>query len=244
MFSLINGLLDNFMFLILFISNGASFPKPLSAKQEQEYLEKFKNGDQSAKNVLIEHNLRLVAHIIKKYYANSNDQEDLISIGTIGLIKGITSFNARKGVRLATYASRCIENEILMYFRTQKKIQSETLFSDPIDTDDDGNCLTYLDIMSQEDDFAEKTDLKINIKRLYSYIDNLNEREKLIITLRYGLYNTKPYTQNEVAKKLGISRSYVSRIEKKIIEFLKKEFENDTNTQGKRRENYKKTCNW
>lgn len=230
MLNIFSTLLDNFMFLILFISNGATFPKPLSAKEESYYLEQYEKGDMAARDILIERNLRLVAHIIKKYYSSTNDQEDLISIGTIGLIKGITSFNKSKGTKLATYASRCIENEILMYFRAQKKLQAETFISDPIDTDDDGNSLTFLDIMSQEDDFAENVDLKNNIKKLYLFIDKLSEREKMIITLRYGLYNTKPYTQNDVAKKLGISRSYVSRIEKKVIEDLQKEFYNDTNT--------------
>ena len=228
MLSILSGILDNFMFLILYISNGASFPKPLSAAQEREYLEKYHNGDEKARDVLIERNLRLVAHIIKKYYAASNEQDDLISVGTIGLIKGITSYKPAKGTKLATYASRCIENEILMYFRSQRKNQCETFFSDPIDTDETGNSLTYMDIMYDEQDFAENLDLKINSRKLYRYIEGLSEREKTIISLRYGLYDTKPLTQIEVAKKLGISRSYVSRIEKNVIEFLRNKFENDT----------------
>lgn len=228
MLSILSGILDNFMFLILYISNGASFPKPLSAAQEREYLEKYHNGDEKARDVLIERNLRLVAHIIKKYYAASNEQDDLISVGTIGLIKGITSYKPAKGTKLATYASRCIENEILMYFRSQRKNQCETFFSDPIDTDETGNSLTYMDIMYDEQDFAENLDLKINSRKLYRYIESLSEREKTIISLRYGLYDTKPLTQIEVAKKLGISRSYVSRIEKNVIEFLRNKFENDT----------------
>jgi len=228
MLSILSGILDNFMFLILYISNGASFPKPLSAAQEREYLEKYHNGDEKARDVLIERNLRLVAHIIKKYYAASNEQDDLISVGTIGLIKGITSYKPAKGTKLATYASRCIENEILMYFRSQRKNQCETFFSDPIDTDETGNSLTYMDIMCDEQDFAENLDLKINSRKLYGYIEDLSEREKTIISLRYGLYDTKPLTQIEVAKKLGISRSYVSRIEKNVIEYLRNKFENDT----------------
>ena len=229
MFNILSNFFDNFMFLILFISNGNSFPKPLTHEQEQFYLEKYqKTGDIEAKNILIERNLRLVAHIIKKYYAASNEQEDLISIGTIGLIKGITSFKQSKGTKLATYAARCIENEILMYFRSQKKNQGEMFISDPIDTDEDGNSITYMDIVCSEDDFAENIDLKINTQKLYKFIDELDQREKMIITLRYGLYNSKPHTQNEVAKKMGISRSYVSRIEKKVLDLLKQKF-NDSN---------------
>ncbi len=225
MFEIFANLFDNFMFLILYISNGASFPKPLSASEEQFYLERFHNGDISARDVLIERNLRLVAHIVKKYYANATDQDDLISIGTIGLIKGITSYKQSKGTKLATYAARCIENEILMHFRSQKKIQVEAFINDPIETDSDGNALTYLDVIYEEDNIADNLDLKINISKLYSYIDKLPKRDKIIISLRYGLYNTKPLTQNEVAKKLGISRSYVSRIEKKILNSLKEEFQ-------------------
>ena len=227
MIQLLSNLFDNFMFLMLFISNGSSFPKPLSVKEEQEYLKRYHEGDIKSRDILIEKNLRLVAHIIKKYYAASNDQEDLISVGTIGLIKGISSYKPSKGTKLATYAARCIENEILMYFRAQRKNQQETFISDPLDTDDDGNSITYQDIMCCDDDFAELVDLKNNTKRMYSYIDKLPQREKTIITLRYGLYGTKPYTQNEVAKKLGISRSYVSRIEKHVIEVLKYKFENE-----------------
>lgn len=224
MFEILANLFDNFMFLILYISNGSSFPKPLTAGEEQFYLEKFQAGDMSARDILIERNLRLVAHVIKKYYANDSDQDDLISIGTIGLIKGITSYNQCKGTKLATYAARCIENEILMYFRTLKKTQSEAFINDPIEVDDDGNALTYLDIIYEDDNIAENIDLKINIAKLYSIIDKLPKRDKMIITLRYGLYNTKPLTQIQVAKKLGISRSYVSRIEKKILEELREKF--------------------
>jgi len=224
MFNIISNLFDNFMFLILYISNGATFPKPLTPTEEQYYLEKYEQGDTKARDILIERNLRLVAHVIKKYYSNSVEQEDLISIGTIGLIKGITTFKACKGTKLATYAARCIENEILMYFRSQKKMQGETFINDPIDTDEDGNALTYLDIVFEEDNIAESIDLKINTDKLYKYINLLPEREKIIITLRYGLYNTKPLTQKEVAKKLSISRSYVSRIEKKVLDKLKNQF--------------------
>ena len=226
MLSLLNSFFENFMFLMLYISNGATFPKPLSAAEESYYLEKFRNGDKNARDILIERNLRLVAHIIKKYYSNTKDQEDLISIGTIGLIKGVTSFNGCKGTRLATYAAKCIENEILMYFRTQKKNQNELFISDPIETDDDGNALTFMDIVCEDEDIAENLDLKLNSQKLYEFIKTLPEREKKILTLRYGLYNTTPMTQKKVAKKLDISRSYVSRIEKKAIEKLKRQFDN------------------
>ena len=225
MFELLNSLFDNFMFLILYISNGVSFPKPLTKSEEQYYLEKYAAGDMHAKDILIERNLRLVAHVIKKYYAVGSDQDDLISVGTIGLIKGITSYSCSKGTKLATYAARCIENEILMYFRAQRKLQNETFISDPIDVDDDGNSLTYMDVVSQDDDIAEQIDLRANTEKLYSYIEQLPSREKMIITMRYGLYNTKIMTQKEVADKLHISRSYVSRIEKKTLEKLRLNFE-------------------
>ena len=225
MLEILTNLFDNFLFLILYISNGSTFPKPLSPSEEEYYLQKYHEGDQSARDVLIERNLRLVAHVIKKYYANYTDQDDLISIGTIGLIKGISSYKSCKGTKLATYAARCIENEIFMYFRSQRKIQNETFISDPIDSDSDGNSITYMDIVYEDDNIIDSIDLKINAKRLYSFISELSERDKLIITLRYGLYNTKPLTQIEVSKKLGISRSYVSRIEKRVIETLREKFE-------------------
>lgn len=228
MFEILNNLFDNFMFLILYVTNGASFPKPLTAAEEEYYLKKFHSGDDFAKDILIERNLRLVAHVIKKYYASSSEQEDLISIGTIGLIKGVTSYKMCKGTRLATYAARCIENEILMYFRAQKKNSNETFISDPIEVDDDGNSLTYMDIVSEDDDIIDSIELKINIRKLYEFVDALPERERVIISLRYGLYNTVPLTQKEVSKKLGISRSYVSRIEKRVIDNLKSKFKNQS----------------
>ncbi len=214
-------LLDRTIFLMLYLSGGATFPKPLTAAEERYYLEQFKNGDQEARNILIERNLRLVAHIVKKYFAASDDQEDLISIGTIGLIKGVTTFDSSKGSRLATYAARCIENEILMYFRNQKKHQNDVNISDPIDTDGDGNALTFLDVVYEDEHFAEDLDLKINSKKLYKLLEQLPNREKEILIMRYGLYNTMPLTQKKIAKKLGISRSYVSRIETRAIEMLK-----------------------
>ncbi len=213
--------LDRTIFLMLYLSGGVTFPKPLTLAEERYYLKQFKNGDLEARNILIERNLRLVAHIIKKYYATSKDQDDLISIGTIGLIKGVSTFDHTKGARLATYAARCIENEILMYFRNQKKRQNDVNISDPIETDGDGNTLTFMDVIYEEERFAEDLDLKINCKKLYQYIERIPEREKKILIMRYGLYNTIPMTQKQVAEKMGISRSYVSRIETKALNRLR-----------------------
>lgn len=214
-----------FLFFALHIKNSNSFPPALTAKEESEYLMKYKNGDLQAKNIIIEHNLRLVAHITKKYCSNTNDQDDLISIGTIGLIKAVNTFDGSKGIKLATYASKCIENEVLMYFRSQKKSAQDISINEPIDTDGDGNPLTLMDIISIEDTIADEIDDKIMAKKLYNYIETLdNEREKTIIIMRYGLYDTVPLTQKQIAKKLNISRSYVSRIEKKVIEKLRKKF--------------------
>lgn len=211
-----------FLFFALHIKNAGTFPPALSAKEEKEYLKKYKNGDLNAKNIIIEHNLRLVAHIIKKYYSNSNEQDDLISIGTIGLIKAVNTFDDSKGIKLATYASKCIENEVLMYFRSQKKNAQDISINEPIDTDSEGNPLTLMDIISTEDTIADDIDERIMINKLYKYIEELeDEREKLIIVYRYGLYGKVPMTQNEIAKKLNISRSYVSRIEKKVIDRLR-----------------------
>lgn len=213
------------LFFVLHIQNGSSFPSALSSKEEKYLLEEFSKGNTDAKNKLVEHNLRLVAHIVKKYYANSDEQDDLISIGTIGLIKAINSFDASKGIKLATFASKCIENEILMYFRGKKKNSQEISISEPIDTDSEGNPLTLIDIISQDDDVADNIDLRIKTEMLYNFIDSIkDEREKTIIVMRYGLYNTIPYTQKQVAKRLNISRSYVSRIEKKVIDSLRKSF--------------------
>ncbi len=214
--------LCNFVYLALHLSGGGSFPKPLSAAQERECLQLIKQGDVEARNKLIEHNLRLVAHIIKKYYSSVRDQEDLISIGTIGLIKAVSTFDCDKGTKFATYASRCVENEILMFFRSKKKSGADVSINDPIDTDKDGNALTLMDIMSQEDDILETIDLQMKSEQLHKCIDTaLNMRERQIIRLRYGLKGQIPLTQREVATRLKISRSYVSRIEKKAIEKLK-----------------------
>ncbi len=210
----------NFAWFILYIQ-GENFKKPLSSKEEKEYLIKAKQGDKEAKNLLIIHNLRLVAHIVKKYYSNTNDQDDLISIGTIGLIKAINSFNYEKKVRLSTYASKCIENEILMHLRNQKKLVNEVYISDPIDTDKEGNVLTLMDIITTPDNILDTVYQNIRSEKLLKCIENLSEREREIIIYRYGLLGRRPLPQREVAKKLGISRSYVSRIEKKALQDLK-----------------------
>ena len=202
------------------LSNG-SFPKPLSAKEEQHYLELASKGDLQARNVLIERNLRLVAHIMKKYYAQTADQEDLISIGTIGLIKGISTFDATKGARLATYAARCVENEILMHFRAQRKSASDVSLSDYIETGKDGTALSLMDVICSDEDLFEQLSDKEIYGKLHQVIgERLDEREKTVITLRYGMGNRQPMTQREVATLCGISRSYVSRIEKKALEKL------------------------
>ena len=214
--------LTNGLFLSLHLANNTgSFPKPLSAAEEREYVERFAAGDMEARGVLIERNLRLVAHIVKKYYTASDEQDDLISIGTIGLIKGISSYKPDKGTRLATYAARCVENEILMHFRAKKKTQSEVSLSETIETDKDGNSLYLMDVVGTEDtlhsDLQDKED-GILIRRLVR--ECLTPREREIISLRYGLGGLMPRPQREIAQKLGISRSYVSRIEKKALQKL------------------------
>ena len=226
MFQLIQLILQNLTFFALHLKNLTSFPKPLSTQRERELLQKMKqNSDPDARNELIEHNLRLVSHIIKKYYSNYDEQEDLISIGTIGLIKAIDSFDVDKGIRLATYAARCVENEILMHYRSRKKDAANISVSEPIDTDSEGNPLTLIDIISVDDTICDDIDLKNKSRQLYDYIEAMeSERDKQIIILRYGLYNQKEMTQNEIAKALGISRSYVSRIEKRVIEELREKF--------------------
>lgn len=215
-------ILSNMLCLILHVTDTDAFPKPLSKKDERDLLEKMSQGDENAKKKLIEHNLRLVAHIVKKYYANYSEQDDLISIGTIGLIKGINSFNYKKGTKLATYCARCIENEILMYFRNCKKTSQEISFSEPIDTDSEGNPLTLMDIIAIDDTIVEDIDTKNKLVKLAEIINNINdERDKTILIKRYGLDGLPPLTQKEIANELNISRSYVSRIEKRILEEIK-----------------------
>ncbi len=226
MFELFNLLFDNLLFFALHLDTGSVFPKPLSAAEEEECFRKMHEGDTSARSKLIEHNMRLVAHIIKKYYNVTTDQEDLISIGTIGLIKAVSTFDYSKKTRFATYASRCIENEILMHFRSLKKTAGDVYFDEPIDTDKEGNQLTLIDIIAEDDGIVDKIDLNIKSEQLYRFIDEcLDERELTIIKHRYGLFGCKPLTQREVAEKLDISRSYVSRIEKKALQTLRKKYE-------------------
>ncbi len=226
MFELFNLLFDNLLFFALHLDTGSVFPKPLSAAEEEECFRKMHEGDTSARSKLIEHNMRLVAHIIKKYYNVTTDQEDLISIGTIGLIKAVSTFDYSKKTRFATYASRCIENEILMHFRSLKKTAGDIYFDEPIDTDKEGNQLTLIDIIAEDDGIVDKIDLNIKSEQLYRFIDEcLDERELTIIKHRYGLFGCKPLTQREVAEKLDISRSYVSRIEKKALQTLRKKYE-------------------
>lgn len=194
------------------LGSSGSFPRPLKAEEEREYLARFAQGDLEARNKLIEHNLRLVSHILKKYYVQASDQDDLISIGTIGLIKGISTFKPDKNVRLATYASRCVENEILMYFRSQRKYQGDVSLSDSIDSDRDGNALSLMDVISVEDDMLENLDTKDSCAKVRRCVEScLTEREAKVITLRYGLDGEVPRTQREIAAACGISRSYVSR---------------------------------
>lgn len=225
------GMLGQYVcFFILHVCGSGSFPKPLSEKQEREYLKQLANGNLEARNKLVEHNLRLVAHIIKKYYGVQSEQDDLVSIGTIGLIKAINTFNPNKNIRLSSYASRCIENEILMHFRNSKKSSQDISLNETIDTDKDGNPLTLLDIMSVDDNILDNLDLKLNSKKLGQFIaEELEEREKKIIVMRYGLNGNEPMTQKDVAKLLDISRSYVSRIETKALKKLRKRFETSSN---------------
>ena len=203
-----------------------SFPAPLSPSEEKYYIQKYTEGDLEAKHILIERNLRLVAHVIKKYQNLEEDPEDLISIGTIGLIKAVVTFNPDKGNRLAAYASRCVENEILMYLRSKKKTGKEISLYEPIGTDREGNEIRLYDIIeTEEDDIPDKIHLKENIQILYEKVENeLSSREKLVLKMRYGLYNGEEYTQREIARQLGISRSYISRIEKSAVEKLREHF--------------------
>ena len=215
-------LLTHSLLLTLHLAgNTGSFPKPLTATEERDCLDRMAQGDIEARNTLIEHNLRLVAHIVKKYYAQESEQDDLISIGTVGLIKGISSYKPEKNTRLATYAARCVENEILMYFRSRKKLQNEVSLSETLDADNDGNTLSILDVVGVDDtmyaDLQDREDC-VRVRRLVGEV--LTPRGREIITARYGLHGRMPRTQRDIAAELGISRSYVSRIEKRALEKL------------------------
>ena len=227
MLSFIFSAFSKLICLFLRTSPSSSFPPPLSGEEEKRLFLLCKKGDSAARAKLIEHNLRLVAHIVKKYYTNYKDQDDLISIGTIGLIKAIDSFDISKGARFATYAGKCLQNEILMYFRSRKKYSLETSLSDAVEIDKDGNPLTYMDIIACEDTIADDLDLKIRSQQMIRALNRiLDEREREIIICRYGLGDgKKPLTQREVAEKLNISRSYVSRIEKSALAKLRDELD-------------------
>jgi RNA polymerase sporulation-specific sigma factor len=212
-----------------YITGNNLFPEPLTSEEEKIYLEKMKNNDEEARNILIERNLRLVAHVVKKYSNTKVDPDDLISIGTIGLIKGINSFNVDKGSKLSTYVSRCIDNEILMHLRSTKKLNAEVYLNEPIGKDKDDNVVTLQEVLENDDrNIEDEVDLKMKIKKLYKKIGEvLKDREKTIIELRFGLGGHKPKTQHEIADMMGISRSYVSRIETKAIGKLSNEFKED-----------------
>lgn len=222
-------LLANSLFLTLRLTgNPGSFPKPLSAKEEQMYLERSLAGDLEARNILVEHNLRLVAHIIKKYYTQSAEQEDLISIGTIGLIKAVDTFRPERKIRLATYASRCVENEVLMYFRSRKKLQGEMSLSDAIDGDDAGSALCLMDVVGSDDTMLSDMADREEQQRIRHLVDTcLTDREAEVIRRRYGLTGELPQTQRQVAAAFSISRSYVSRIEKRALSKLEAALRDD-----------------
>ena len=224
-FQTLFGVFENVFFLSGYVTNVNSFPQPLSSEEEQNCIEMYRKGSEEAKNILVERNLRLVAHIVKKYSSCGNDTDDLISIGTIGLIKAISTFDYEKGTRLATYAARCIENEILMQIRSDKKKQAEVSLQDPIGVDREGNEITLIDVIKNDSEsVVDEVELKMQVKRLYNKMKCvLKKREKTVLELRYGLFNGTSITQREIAKMLGISRSYLSRIEKKAIKKLSRE---------------------
>lgn len=222
MFAALISILTNFIHLILGINTPQSFPPPLSAEEEKECFIKKENGDEQARQKLILHNLRLVSHIVRKYYSTAKNSEDLVSIGTLGLVKAVDSFKVSTGTKFATYAARCIQNEILMSLRAGKKFSAEVSLDDTIDVDNNGNPLTYIDVISSDESLENEISRKITSARALALVNSsLSSREKQIISMRYGLYGRQPMTQREVAEKLKISRSYVSRIEKTALEKLR-----------------------
>ena len=223
LFEILNGM---YMFFILHLTSGNVYPKPLSAADEKKYLARVAQGDKEARNILVEHNLRLVAHIVKKYYTGTNDYDDLLSVGVVGLIKAINTFDAAKTRRLSSYASICIQNEILMMFRNNKKTQQEISLSESVDSDKDGNNLVLMDVIAVDDDIVERIDTKFKSEKLQQYInEELDEREKTVVELRYGLNGHKEKTQREIAAMLNISRSYISRIETKALKKLRQRYD-------------------
>lgn len=223
LFEILNGM---YMFFILHLTSGNVYPKPLSAADEKKYLARVAQGDKEARNILVEHNLRLVAHIVKKYYTGTNDYDDLLSVGVVGLIKAINTFDAAKTRRLSSYASICIQNEILMMFRNNKKTQQEISLNESVDSDKDGNNLVLMDVIAVDDDIVERIDTKFKSEKLQQYInEELDEREKTVLELRYGLNGHKEKTQREIAAMLNISRSYISRIETKALKKLRQRYD-------------------
>lgn len=221
MYTYIFSLLSHMLGAILGVGTPHSFPPPLSPDDEADCFKRMRQGDKEARQLLILHNLRLVAHIVRKYYSGSRAQEDLISVGSIGLVKAVDSFDNTKTTKFATYAAKCIQNEVLMFFRSQKKQAGEVSINETIDMDRDGNPLTYIDVISCDDSDVEEVDLKMQTDRMLCYINTvLSPRERQIIIMRYGLYGGQQYTQHETAERLGISRSYVSRIEKGALDKL------------------------
>ncbi len=227
MFSFLLSFISKCFCLLLRTNDTHSFPPPLPKEKEKELFRRARGGDVSARNTLIEHNLRLVAHIVKKYYTTARDQEDLVSVGTVGLIKAIDSYDYENGAQFATYAGKCLQNEILMYFRAQKKHSGVTSINDPVDVDKDGNPLTYLEIIAAPDDIVDSIDRKIKLERILDAVKTvLTDREKKIMMLRYGINKSgKTYAQRDVAKLLNISRSYVSRLEKSAIDKIREHLE-------------------
>lgn len=233
MLGILSGLFAKMTLFLLHVDHTAAFPQPLSKEEEQEALKRLAAGDAEARQLLISRNLRLVAHMTKKFYTPDREQDELISIGTLGLMKAVSSFNPEKGARFATYASRCIENEILMYYRSRKKSAGEIYFDEPLEYDKDGNSLTLMDIISDDISLVDQVEQSIQEKQLYEYLrTKLSKREWTVIVHRYGLYGRTAQTQREVADTLGISRSYVSRIEKRALHILRMAYETVDNASG------------
>lgn len=226
MFIYIFNCISQLLHIMLGVSTSQTYPPPLSSEEEAEHFKLASTGCETSRQKLILHNLRLVSHIVRKYYSTCENQEDLVSIGTIGLVKAVDTYSITSGTRFATYAAKCIQNEILMYFRSRKKLACEVSINETIDVDKDGNPLTYIDVIASEESFTDEIDTKVCIERMLRLVDDiLSSRERQIIVMRYGLFDSIPMTQREVAIKLGISRSYVSRIEKCALEKLLKSME-------------------